>query len=173
MKASAGKRIIVPIDKCPECGASYARFRGGLSVGHAAWELAATHGTIDEGGDSTYAVASEQRSEDNASEANNLGAAMRLAGERKRAAWAEQHGPGRCRFDVEGFIIDYRRNMTGVVVLDDREWRLREIVADLILDEEDTANEESTEADTGFDVDEWDAVPVFVDDGNATTYIAA
>ena len=173
MRASAGKRSnVVVIDRCPECGASYARFRGGLSVGSAGWSLEATHGLIDEGGDSTYAVASEQRSEDNAREANGLGAAMRLAGEHKRLAWAEQHGPGRCRFDVEGFIIDYRRSMTGVVILDDREWRLREVIADLLLDDEDEHAEESSDADVSFDADAF-AVPEWIDDGQHTTYIAA
>ena len=171
MRASAGKRrVAVAPDRCPECGASYARFRGGMATDTASAMLTADIRADD--GSATYAVASELRSEDYARAAGSAGAAMRLAGEVKRAAWSEQHGPGRCRFDVEGFIIDYRRAMTGVVILDDREWRLREVIADLLLDDEDTTGEESSDADVSFDADAF-AVPEWIDDGQHTTYIAA
>lgn len=95
---------------------------------------------------------------------------MRLAGEIKRAAWHEAHGPGRCCFDVEGFIIDYRRSRSSIAV--DHEWALRELIADLLLGDEDTADDDSVDVEITFDTDEFSAVPEYIDDGQATTCIA-
>lgn len=150
-------------DRCPECHASYARFRAGMSTADAAWSIRATVGGIDR---------DEGRIED---ERHELGAgnAMVLAGQVKRAAWNEAHGPGRCRFDVEGWIMSYRSGMDSVVVLADREWRLAELMADLLLDEDESYSEPSDDADASFDLEVFDAVPMFIDDGNATSCIAA
>lgn len=162
---------LTPDHRCPLCRASYGKFRGGLSPAMASAMLSAEQRADD--GSATYAVASDLRSEETYRATRNAGGGMKLAGQIKRAAWNETHGPGRCRFDVEGWIFGYRQAMAGVTILADREWRLRELVADLLLDEDDTSEPSEPDADVGFDVDNFDAVPMFVDDGNATTCIAA
>ena len=159
-----------PIDRCEWCRASYASFRGGKSTAQAQADIEASTATDD--GSATFAVASDLRSEDNARKVRNAGCGMKLAGQIKRAAWFDAHGPGRCVFDVERFIIDYRRAHSSTVA--DHAWRLRELIADLLLGEDDdTADDDSVDVDLSFDPDEFASVPEYIDDGNATTCLAA
>ena len=156
--------------RCPLCNASYASFRSGLSTAAASAMLTADVRADD--GSATFAVASDLRSESTYRAKRNAGNGMKLAGQIKRAAWDEAHGPGRCFPDVWTPIIE-RRRAEGLTTEDDRAWALRELVADLLLDdEEDTGDDESVDVDVSFDVEAL-AVPTYIDDGNATTCIAA
>lgn len=90
---------------------------------------------------------------------------------RKRAAWDAQHGPGRCFPDVWAPIIE-RTRQTGPLTDIEQDWNLRELVASMLLDDEENIADEQ-DGDAAFDVDMFDAVPMFIDDGQATTCIAA
>lgn len=155
----AGVRADVNDERCPDCGASYQAFRSGEDTeAMRGWVWSSVKGIeLDAGLHTDRNVESEIKI---------------LSRGVKRAAWSEAHGPGRCVFGLDEYIRDFRANMTGVVILDDREWRLREVIADLLLDEEDTVGEENSEADVSFDADAF-AVPEWIDDGLHTTYIAA
>lgn len=156
--------------RCPLCNTSYASFRAGLSTAAASAMLTADVRADD--GSATYAVASDLRSEATDRATRNAGAGMKLAGQIKRAAWDEAHGPGRCFPDVWTPIID-RVRARGFLTADDRAWALAELQADLLLDdEEDAADDESIDVDVSFDADAF-AVPVWIDDGQATTCIAS
>ena len=162
-----------PIDSCEHCGAKYARFRGGVSVASAQASILASRN----GGRQCDAAGGiydhDTTSEDLDRVARNAAGGMLLASKIKRDAWHEAHGPGRCCFDVEGWIMEYRRSRSSIAT--DHAWRLRELIADLLLgeDEDNTADDDSGDVEITFDPSEFDAVPEYIDDGNATTCIAA
>lgn len=156
--------------RCPLCRARYAAFRGGTSTAAASAMITADVRADD--GSATFAVASDLRSEETYRAKRNARAGMALASQIKRAAWDEAHGPGRCFPDVWTPIID-RVRARGFMSADDRAWALAELQADLLLDdEEDAADDESIDVDVSFDADAF-AVPVWIDDGQATTCIAS
>lgn len=163
--------IALTADKrCPLCTADYDRFRPGLSFGHVAGELSA--------GDKARENSRAAIRDADARTFRGRAAVLAEMSARKRAAWDEQHGPGRCFPDVWAPVVA-RTRAFGLPTEEDRAWNLREVIAELLLEDEDDhlAGQDASVGhdlvDVSFDVDTFDAVPSFIDDGQATTCIAA
>lgn len=156
---------LTPDKRCPLCVADYNRFRPGLDFGTVAGELGALDREISNS-------AANIRDADVRTFRGRCAVLGEMA-RRRRAAWDAEHGPGRCFPDVWTPIVERTRE-TGPLTDTEQDWNMRELMASLLLDDEgDAGNDESVDVKADFDPSAFDAVPEWIDDGSATTCIAA